>query len=56
MNKLDLEDMTSSDGSRAEKKLPTLDELKKTTEQKQYELKVKEFFVGKDIPTKEVGN
>lgn len=53
-NKLDIEDMTSSDSSRAEKKIPTMDELKETKEKRQYELKVKEFFFGKDDPSNEV--
>jgi hypothetical protein len=48
ITKLDVQDMKpSSDGSRPEKKLPTIDELRKTTEEKQYELKVKEFYLGK---------
>jgi hypothetical protein len=34
---------------RAEKKLPTLDELRTT----KYELKVKEFYFGKEVPSKE---
>lgn len=54
VNRLDVEDMMSSEGGRAEKKLPTIDELKTTTEQQQYELKVKEFFLGKDEPKKDV--
>jgi hypothetical protein len=49
VNKLDLEDIVSSDGVRAEKKLPTLDELRTT----KYELKVKEFYFGKEVPSKE---
>ncbi|UJR35301.1 hypothetical protein I4U23_028063 [Adineta vaga] len=47
VNKLDVEDLMSSDNARAQKKLPTIGELQKTTTQTQYELKVKEFFVGK---------
>ncbi len=54
VNKLDLEDMKSADGSRPEKKLPTLDELQKTAAKNQYEIKVKEFFYGKESTTKEV--
>lgn len=54
VNKIDLEDMMSSDGSRAEKNLPTLDELKKTTEENQYEIKVKEFLFGKPDTKQEV--
>jgi hypothetical protein len=38
---------SSSDGSRPEKKLPTIDELRKTAAENQYELKVKDFFLGK---------
>ncbi|CAF2382003.1 unnamed protein product [Rotaria sp. Silwood2] len=53
VNKLDVEDMISSDGSRAEKKLPTIDELQKTKEENQYEIKVKEFFFGKGDISKE---
>lgn len=46
--------MKSADGSRPEKKLPTLDELQKTAAKNQYEIKVKEFFYGKESTTKEV--
>ncbi|CAF0822018.1 unnamed protein product [Rotaria sordida] len=53
VNKLDIEDMMSSDGSRAEKKLPTIDELQRTQPENQYEIKVKEFFFGKSDTSKE---
>ncbi|CAF4506385.1 unnamed protein product [Rotaria sp. Silwood1] len=53
VNKLDVEDIISADGSRAEKKLPTMDELRKTKEENQYEIKVKEFFFGKGDVSKE---
>jgi hypothetical protein len=54
VNKLDIEDMMSSEGSRAEKKLPNIDELRKTTGENQYEIKVKDFFFGKGDTSKEV--
>ena len=47
VRKLELQEMIDPDGNRAEKNLPTIDELKKTAEQGQYELKVKDFFTGK---------
>ena len=46
-NKLDIQDIMSSDQPRAEKKLPSINEL----QNKQYELKVKEFFLGKEEPS-----
>lgn len=54
VNRLDVEDLMASEGSRPEKKLPTIDELRKTSEDQQYELKVKEFYFGKETPIKEV--
>ncbi|CAF1356688.1 unnamed protein product [Adineta ricciae] len=48
VNKLDVEDLMSSENKRAERKLPTLEQLQKTTTQSQYEIKVKEFFFGKN--------
>jgi hypothetical protein len=53
VRKLDLEDMMSSESGRAEKKPPTLDELRKTAAENQYELKVKEFYFGKEVRSKE---
>ncbi len=55
VSKLDAEDMMVSDGARAEKKLPPIQELQKTIAEGQYELKVKEFLFGKeDNTSKEV--
>ncbi|CAF3916838.1 unnamed protein product [Rotaria magnacalcarata] len=54
IHKVDIEDIMASDTSRAERKLPTIDELRKIKEENQYELKVKEFFVGKSDKSKEV--
>lgn len=54
VNKLAVEDMISSDGARPEKKIPPIKELQKTVAESQYELKVKEFFFGKDVTPKEV--
>ena len=53
VHRLDVEDMMSSESGRGEKKPPTLNELRKTTAENQYELKVKEFYFGKEIRTKE---
>ncbi|CAF0760808.1 unnamed protein product [Adineta steineri] len=54
VNKLNVQDIITSDGVRAEKKLPSLKELQKTTAETQYEVKVKEFFFGKgDIKEEE---
>jgi hypothetical protein len=53
-NKLDIQDLKSTDEPRAERKLPTIDELRQTTTENQYELKVKEFFFGKNDSSKEV--
>jgi hypothetical protein len=50
-NKLDIQDIMSSDQPRPEKKLPTINEL----QNKQYELKVKEFFLGKEEPSSSSG-
>ncbi len=55
VSKLDAEDMMLSDGARAEKKLPPIEELQKTVAEGQYELKVKEFLFGKEDTSKEVG-
>ena len=53
-NQIDLDEIISSDGVRAEKKIPTIDELRKTTVENQYELKVKEFLFGKIDTLQEV--
>ncbi|CAM4862447.1 unnamed protein product [Rotaria socialis] len=53
IHKVNIEDIMASDASRAERKLPTIDELRKIKEKNQYELKVKEFFVGKSDKSKE---
>jgi hypothetical protein len=54
INKVDVEDIMSSDRSRPEKKLPSINELRKTTADNQYEIKVKEFLFGKGDSSKEV--
>ena len=49
VHRLDVEDMMSDDNPRAERKLPTIDQLRQTTTDEQYEVKVKEFFFGKEV-------
>ena len=49
VHRVDVQEMISGENPRAEKKLPTLDQLRHTKTEQQYELKVKEFFFGKEV-------
>lgn len=49
VHRIDAQEMMSGENPRAEKKLPTLDQLRHTTTEQQYELKVKEFLFGKEV-------
>jgi hypothetical protein len=53
-NDIDLDDLVSSDAPRGDKKLPGIDELQETAAERQYEVKVKDFFFGKGDNTNEV--
>lgn len=47
VRRLDVDEMMNSNGSRAEKPLPTLEQIRENSGQGQYAIKVKEFLFGK---------
>ena len=54
VKKGEIDELMHSDGLRPEKKLPTVDQLRETVVDGQYELKVKDFLFGKDKASDQV--